>query len=181
MEQQNYQQYIANVRAILADRLGANPGNPESFGNGEFYISAEYGDRGDKGDVVLYVSRNDNRMRRRLTLEWRSFTPERTAEALLQAYEYLSPKSVIKRIEAAVVSMLPAVNVQESEGATTFFFDGRTVFLGDVPHVHGRILVSGPKQAPPLAVDLNMRFDSEAVERGARLIAERLTSPYYGL
>jgi hypothetical protein len=120
-------------------------------------------------------------MRRRLTLEWRSFTPERTAEALLQAYEYLSPKSVIKRIEAAVVSMLPAVNVQESEGATTFFFDGRTVFLGDVPHVHGRILVSGPKQAPPLAVDLNMRFDSEAVERGARLIAERLTSPYYGL
>jgi hypothetical protein len=100
---------------------------------------------------------------------------------LLQAYEELSPANVMKRIEAVVVSMLPDVLTTHIEHRITFALSGREVFLGDSPSVQGRLMVTGPKQAPPLPIDLNMRFDSEAVERGARLIADRLTSPYYSL
>lgn len=89
--------------------------------------------------------------------------------------------AVMRSIEAAVVSMLPNVVTTRGEARITFALGGREVVLGDSPLLRGRLMVGGPKQAPPLPVDLNMRFDAEAIERGARLITERLTSPYYGL
>lgn len=181
MEQSNYRDYIERVRSILADRLGSHPGNTAAFGHGQFVFGAEYGERGHKGDMVWYVSRDDNRVRRRLSIEWRSYTPERTADMLLQAYEELSPIRVMKRIEAVVVSTLPDVAITRVENRITFALNDREVYLGDSPSAHGRLMVSGPKQSPPLPIDLNMRFDAEAIERGARLIVERLTSPYYGL
>lgn len=179
MEQQHYRDYIQSIRSILAERLGANPNDGDTFGHGQFAFAAEYGERGNKGDMVWYVSRDDNRMRRRLTVEWRAYSPQRTADMLLQAYEELSLVSVMKRIEAVVVSMLPDVTTAHAENRITFGLNGRQVYLGDSPSVQGRLMVTGPKQAPPLPIDLNMRFDSEAVERGARLIADRLTSPYF--
>jgi hypothetical protein len=181
VEQQPYREYVERVRSILGERLGSRQGNIDAFGHGQFVFAAEYGERGNKGDMVWYVSRDDNRMRRRLTIEWRAYTPERTAEMLLQAYEELSPLGVMKRIEAVVVSVLPAVITTHVENRITFALNDREVFLGDIPSAHGRIIVTGPNQAPPLPIDLNMRFDSEAVERAARLISDRLTSPYYNL
>lgn len=89
--------------------------------------------------------------------------------------------AVMRSIEAAVVSVLPNVVTKRSEDSIIFALENREVVLGDIPMAHGRLMVSGPKQAPPLPVDLNKRFDAEAIERAARLITERLTSPYYGL
>jgi hypothetical protein len=181
VEQQNYRDYVQRIRSLLAERLGSHPGDADSFGHGQFVFGAEYGDRGDKGDMVWYVSRDDNRVRRRLTVEWRAYTPERVVDMLLQAYEELAPISVMHRIAATVASVVPNVLTTTAENRITFTLNDREVFLGDSPLAHGRIIVTGPKQAPPLPIDLNMRFDAEAIERGARIIIERLTSPYYGL
>jgi hypothetical protein len=87
---------------------------------------------------------------------------------------------VMNRIEAAVIAMLPSATAEHVHDRITFALGDREVVLGDAP-AHGRLYVSGPKQAPALPIDLNMRFDAEAIERGARLITERLTSPYNGL
>jgi hypothetical protein len=182
MEQaQNYRDHVDRVRSLLAERLGSHTDDADRFGHGRFVFGAEYGERGAKGDMVWYVSRDDNLLRQRLTFEWRAYTPERVAEMLLQAYEELAPFSVMKRVEATVISVLPNVVTTRAENRITFTLRDREVVLADVQMAHGRIIVSGPKQAPPLPIDLSMRFNAEAIERGARLITERLTSPYYGL
>ena len=59
---------IEAVRDVLATHLDAHPGNPERFGNGTFIYAMDYGDRGDKGDMVWYVSRKDDLLRRRTRL-----------------------------------------------------------------------------------------------------------------
>jgi len=91
-EEQDYKDKIAAVREILGARLDANPDNSDQFGRGMFVYAMEYGDRGDKGDMVWYVSRKDDllRRRKRMPFEWRAFTPEKIADALLAAYADLA-------------------------------------------------------------------------------------------
>ena len=92
-EEQDYQDKIAAVREILSTRLDANPDDAEHFGNGTFIYAMEYGDRGEKGDMVWYVSRKDDllRQRKRLPFEWRAYTADKIADALLAAYADLAP------------------------------------------------------------------------------------------
>jgi len=92
-EEQDYQDKIAAVREILGTHLAANPDDSEQFGNGAFAYAMEYGDSGDKGDMVWYVSRKDDvlRRRKRLPFEWRAYTAEKIANALLAAYADLAP------------------------------------------------------------------------------------------
>lgn len=91
-QHQDYQDRANRVRALLAEKLGSDPANPDRFGCGLFVFGgAEYGEQGRKGDVIWYVSRDDTllRGRRRLTFEWRAHTPEKIAETLLNTYEEL--------------------------------------------------------------------------------------------
>lgn len=90
-EERDYKDRITAVRAILAERLGADDDNSERFGQGLFTCGMKYGESGKLGDMVWTVSRKDDLLRRRrdVSFEWRAFTPEKVAEALLQAYEAL--------------------------------------------------------------------------------------------
>jgi hypothetical protein len=94
-QEKDYKAKIAAVRAILAELLGGHDDNGERFGQGEFYCAMQYGDRGQLGDMVWYVRRYDDVLRRRIPVgnEWRAFTPEKVAEALLKAYASLAPPS----------------------------------------------------------------------------------------
>lgn len=91
-QEQDYQDKIAAIRAIIGAKLGPKPGYSEEFGNGTFVYVMEYGDRGDKGDMVWYVSRKDDllRRRKRLSFEWRAYSAERIAETVLAAYADLA-------------------------------------------------------------------------------------------
>jgi hypothetical protein len=91
-EEQEYQDKIAAVRAILATHLGPTPDNSDQFGSGTFVCAMDYGERGNKGDMVWYISRKDDllRRRKRLPFEWRAYTADKIAEALLAAYADLA-------------------------------------------------------------------------------------------
>jgi|HubBroStandDraft_6_1064221.scaffolds.fasta_scaffold331268_2 hypothetical protein len=92
-QQQGYQDRVNRVRSLLAARLDADPNDADHFGRGYFVFGgAEYGVPGKLGDTIWYVSREDDllRRRRRLTFEWRAYTPEKISESLLRVYEELA-------------------------------------------------------------------------------------------
>lgn len=91
-QHQDYLERTHRVRSLLAAQLEADPNDADHFGLGLFVFGgAEYGNPGKKGDVIWYVSREDDplRRRRRLTFEWRAHTPEKIAETLLKTYQDL--------------------------------------------------------------------------------------------
>lgn len=91
-QHQDYEDRRNSVRRLLATQLGAHPDDTDRFGSGSFVCAAEYGEQGQKGDVVWYVMRHDEplRRRRRMTFEWRAYTPEKIADAFVRAYEDLA-------------------------------------------------------------------------------------------
>jgi hypothetical protein len=92
-QHQDYQDRANRVRSLLAAQLKADPSDSDHFGLGHFVFGgAEYGEPGKLGDAIWYVSREDDlrHRRRRMTFEWRAYTPEKIAETLLSAYEELA-------------------------------------------------------------------------------------------
>ena len=91
-QHQDYQDRTNRVRSLLAAQLEADPTDSDHFGVGHFVFgAAKYGEQGKLGDAIWYVSRDDPlHKRRRLTFEWRAYTPEKIAEALLKVYEELA-------------------------------------------------------------------------------------------
>jgi hypothetical protein len=88
---QHFAELKAEVSRLLAGRLGANPDDPEKFGHGTFVSAMEYGEPGQKGDLVFYVSRDDviGHPRKRFRFEWRAYTAAKIADELVAAYETL--------------------------------------------------------------------------------------------
>jgi hypothetical protein len=86
---------------------------------------------------------------------------------------------VMIRIEDAVLAYEPEARTTRSGNSLVFELRGREVKLVDEPLANGRLMVAGPKTAQAVPVDLNQRFDSESIELGARLVIERLKSPYF--
>jgi|GEM_PF-5597493 glycosyltransferase involved in cell wall biosynthesis len=92
-QHQDYQDRANRVRSLLAAQLEAYPNDPDHFGLGYFVFGgAEYGEPGELGDAIWFVSREDELLhrRRRRTFEWRAYTPEKIAETLLRVYEELA-------------------------------------------------------------------------------------------
>ena len=92
-QHQDYRDHANRVRSLLATQLGADPNDSDHFGDGHFVFGgAEYGETGQLGDTIWYVSRDDDllRRRRRLTFEWRAYTQEKVYETLLGVYEELA-------------------------------------------------------------------------------------------
>ncbi len=56
-EQEAYLDNVAIVRESLGAQLAANPDDAGQFGHGTVVCAMDYGDRGEKGDMVWYVSR----------------------------------------------------------------------------------------------------------------------------
>lgn len=88
---QHFAELKAEIARLLTERLGADPDNVEKFGHGTFVSGMEYGESGQKGDLVFYVSRADviGHARRRLRFEWRAYTASKIANELVAAYEAL--------------------------------------------------------------------------------------------
>ena len=88
---QHFAQLQADISGLLAKRLGATPDNVEKFGHGTFVSGMEYGERGHKGDLVFYVSRDDaiGHPRSRLRFAWRAYTAAKIVDKLIAAYEAL--------------------------------------------------------------------------------------------
>lgn len=90
---QDYNDHINGVRSTLATQLASDPHNPDRFGEGCFVCGGPlYGERGKKGDVVWYVSRDSDPLHRRkpVSYEWRALTTEKAAANLLETYEKLA-------------------------------------------------------------------------------------------
>lgn len=90
-EAQHHAARIAKVYSLLEAQLGAVPGDGDRYGSGIFTHAAAYGRQGELGDTIWQVRRTDDRLRRyrQVPVEWRSFTPEKVAELLIQTYDKL--------------------------------------------------------------------------------------------
>ena len=88
----DYEGRISKVRAILADRLGADPQNSDRFGNAQFAHAMLYGEEGERGVMSWQILRLDlpTHPQVRVTFHWRSNTTKQMAEKLIAAYENLA-------------------------------------------------------------------------------------------
>ena len=87
----DYEGRIKKVRAILADRLGADPNDSDRFGNGNFVFAMDYGPEGQRGVMVWQITRFDMAERRQTSFrcQWRAYSAKQMAADLITAYERL--------------------------------------------------------------------------------------------